>query len=231
MAKVYAAFRAPYSQPNGMQMTDEGLWVADQVTDRCALIETENVNRYGRTLVLREIETESSNTSGMTYGDGALWLAANGPGAKYRPARDTDFESGANLKVDPMTGDTLGHWSMPEPGGTHGIEWDHYDEGTMWVSTKGNTMTQLKVEDRSVVRKLDLPHGRSHGVVRVEDGIWIAFTSDLVIIKFDIETNEEMDRIDIPESHPAPHGVSAYPGGFIYCDSSTGWIGVIETGV
>ena len=44
-------------------------------------------------------------------------------------------------------------------------------------------------------------------------------------------TNEEMARIDIPESHPAPHGMSAYEGGFIYCDSSTGWIGTIETEV
>ena len=57
MARIDAAFRAPYAQPNGMQITDEGLWVADQVTDRCALIETENVNRYGKTLVLREIDT------------------------------------------------------------------------------------------------------------------------------------------------------------------------------
>ena len=231
MAKVYAAFRAPYSQPNGMQMTDEGLWVADQVTDRCALVETENVNRYGKTLVLREIDTECSNTSGMTYGDGALWLAANGPGAKYRPARDTDFPSGATVKVNPHTGETLRHWPMPEEGGTHGIEFDKYEAGTMWVSTKGNTMTQLKIEDRSVIRKLELPYRRSHGVVRVEDGVWIAFTSDLVIIKFDVETNAEMDRIDIPESHPAPHGMSAYDSGFIYCDSSTGWIGVIETKV
>jgi len=82
-----------------------------------------------------------------------------------------------------------------------------------------------------VIRTLDLPHPRSHGVVRVEDGIWIAFTSNLVLIKFDVETNEEMDRIDVPESHPAPHGLSAYPGGLIYCDSSTGWIGVIEVKV
>jgi hypothetical protein len=231
MAKVSAAFRAPYSQPNGMQMTDEGLWVADQVTDRCALVETENVNRYGKTLVLREIDTECSNTSGMTYGDGALWLAANGPGSKYRPARSTDYDSGATVKVDPMTGETLESWPMPIEGGTHGIEFDTYEPGTMWVSGQGNKMAQLKMEDRSVIRTLDLPHPRSHGVVRVEDGIWIAFTSNLVLIKFDVETNEEMDRIDVPESHPAPHGLSAYPGGLIYCDSSTGWIGVIEVKV
>ena len=230
MAKVFAAFRSPYAQPNGMQMTDEGLWVADQVTDRCALVETENINRYGKTLVLRELDTESSNTSGMTYGDGALWLAANGPGAKYRPARDTDFPSGATVKVDPQTGATLDSWPMPHEGGPHGIEFDNYEAGTMWLAT-GKTMSQVKMEDRSVIREVEMPYGRSHGVVRVEDGLWIAFTNDLCLIKFDIDSNEEMVRSDVPECHPAPHGVSIYEGGFIYCDSSTGWIGIIETEV
>ena len=230
MAKVFAAFRSPYAQPNGMQITDEGLWVADQVTDRCALVETENVNRYGKTLVLREFDTESSNTSGMTYGDGALWLAANGPGAKYRPARDSDFPSGATVKVDPQNGKTLEHWTMPHEGGTHGIEFDNYEAGTMWLAT-GGTMSQVKMEDRSVIRTIDMPYGRSHGVVRVEDGIWIAFTTDRILIKFDVDSGEEMERIEVPECHPAPHGVSIYPGGLIYCDSSTGWIGIIETKV
>lgn len=230
MANVYAAFRSPYAQPNGMQMTDEGLWVADQVTDRCALVETENINRYGKTLVLRELDTESSNTSGMAYGDGALWLAANGPGAKYRPARDADFPSGATVKVDPQTGKTLAHWPMPHEGGTHGIEFDNYEAGTMWLAT-GKNMSQVKMDDRSVIRAVEMPYGRSHGVVRVEDGLWIAFTNDLCLIKFDIDSNDEMERIDIPECHPAPHGVSIHPGGFIYCDSSTGWIGLIETKV
>ena len=230
MAKVFAAFRSPYAQPNGMQMTDEGLWVADQVTDRCALVEPENINRYGKTRVLRELDTESSNTSGMTYGDGALWLAANGPGAKYRPARDTDFPSGATGKGDPQTGATLDSWPRPHEGGTHGIEFDNYEAGTMWLAT-GKTMSQVKMEDRSVIREVEMPYGRSHGVVRVEDGLWIAFTNDLCLIKFDIDSNEEMVRIDVPECHPAPHGVSIYEGGFIYCDSSTGWIGIIETQV
>lgn len=231
MARVDAAFRAPYAQPNGIQMTDEGLWVADQATDRVALVETENVNRYGKTLILREIDTESSNTSGMTYGDGALWLAANGPGAKYRPARETDSETGATVKVDPETGETLALWPTPNGEGTHGIEFDTFEEDTLWVSTKDQTMTQLKRSDRSVLRVLQLPYGRSHGVVRVEDGIWIAFTSNRVVIKFDVGTNEEMDRIEIPESHPGPHGLSIFEGGFIYCDASTGWIGTIQTKV
>ena len=32
--KIEKLFRAPYGVPNGLQVTDEGLWVADQITDR-----------------------------------------------------------------------------------------------------------------------------------------------------------------------------------------------------
>ena len=38
----------------------------------------------------------------------------------------------------------------------------------------------------------------------------------------DIEANEEMNRIDVPELCPALHGLPAYLGGIIYCDSSIG---------
>ena len=27
-------FRAPYGVPNGLQVTDEGLWIVDQITDQ-----------------------------------------------------------------------------------------------------------------------------------------------------------------------------------------------------
>ena len=49
------------------------------------------------------------------------------------------------------------------------------------------------------------------------------------IVKMDIETNEEMDRIEIPEPHPEPHGLSAYrAGSWIYCDATSGWVAEIQ---
>ena len=37
--KIEKLFRSPYSVPNGLQVTDEGVWVVDQITDRVALVE------------------------------------------------------------------------------------------------------------------------------------------------------------------------------------------------
>jgi hypothetical protein len=89
--KIENLFRAPYAVPNGMQVTQEGLWIVDQITDRVALIELTGANDYyGVTKLIRDIPSESSNTSGLTYGDGALWLAANGDASLWRPARPND---------------------------------------------------------------------------------------------------------------------------------------------
>jgi len=47
-------FRAPYSVPNAVQVTDEGLWVVDQITDRAALIEIDEPSVYGVTKLYGE---------------------------------------------------------------------------------------------------------------------------------------------------------------------------------
>ena len=37
--KIEKLFRSPYSVPNCLQSTEEGLWIVDQITDRVALVD------------------------------------------------------------------------------------------------------------------------------------------------------------------------------------------------
>ena len=113
ITKIEKVFRSPYAVPNGLQVTDDGLWIVDQITDRVALVEVTSDPDYIVPKLIRDIPSESSNTSGMTYGDGALWLAANGSGERWRPVRDTDAETGEVFKVDPDTGETLERYPIP----------------------------------------------------------------------------------------------------------------------
>lgn len=225
--KIEKLFRSPYGVPNGLQVTDEGLWIADQITDRVALVEISDASDYGVTKLIRDIPSDCSNTSGMCYGDGALWLAANGPGDRWRPARPNDAKPGMGeiIKTDPHTGECLGRYPIPDGGGTHGVEYDHYEEGYLWVETlKNQIMHKVRLSDWSVQHSLPLPYGRGHGVVRVEDGIWVVHTSDRVIVKLDLDSGEELDRIEVPEDAPEPHGLSAFGDDFLYCDATSGWI-------
>ncbi len=226
--KIEKLFRASYAAPNGLQVTDEGLWIVDQITDRVALVEIPDqpIEEYGLSMMIREIPSESSNTSGMTYGDGALWLTANGPGT-LRYVRSTDAKPNMSeiIKVDSQTGKTLQRYPIPGGGGSHGVEFDHFEEGYIWVQIlKDQTLGKVRIEDWSVEHLIPLPYVRGHGMVRVEDGIWVVHTADRVIVKLDLNDGAELDRIEVPKSQPEPHGLSRMGEDLLYCDASSGWL-------
>lgn len=225
-------FRAPYAVPNGLQVTDEGLWIVDQITDRVMLVEMAGkLDYYGVPRMIREIPSDCSNTSGMAWGEGCLWLAANGSADLWRPARTSDAQKsmGEILRVDPQTGQTVSRHPLPNGGGTHGVEYDNIEPGHLWLTTlKDQTLTKMRISDWSVQHVIPLPYKRAHGVVRVEDGVWVVHTGDRVIVKLDVEDGSELDRITVPDSEPEPHGLSAYNGGFVYCDAASGWVVRIE---
>ena len=145
---VEKLFRAPYGVPNALQVVEEGLWITDQITDRVALIEIAEPSEYGVTRLIRDIPSESSNTSGMAWGGGSLWLAANGAAALWRPARPTDAEEGEIFEVDPDTGATRNRYPVPGGGGVHGMEYDPFEEGHVWITTlKSQTLSKVKIAD------------------------------------------------------------------------------------
>ncbi len=220
-------FRAPYAVPNGVQVTKEGLWLVDQITDRVALVELGSAGDYGVSRFYHDIPSESSNTSGVTWDGSALWLAANGPGTLWRPARPTDAQPGTSdlFRVDPHTGATLARYPLPGGGGTHGVEFDWFEPDTIWLTTlKNQTLSKMRISDWSVQHVLPLPYPRAHGVVRVADGIWVVHTANRVIVKLDLQDGHELDRVEVPAPNPEPHCLSQYGDNLLYCDATSGWI-------
>lgn len=225
--KIERLFRAPYALPNDLQVTDQGLWIVDQASDRVARVQAEAPDPEYRTCVItHEIATESSNTSGLTYGEGALWLAANSSGAgRWRTPRPTDASEGEILRVDPETGKTLHRFPVPGGGGTHGLDYDTYEPGTLWLTTlRSQTLTQISIADGSIRHVIPLPYHSAHGVVRVEDGIWVVHKLEWAIFKLDPADGTLRDRIEIPREMPEVHGLARDGADLLYCDATTGWV-------
>ncbi len=230
MPVIEKLFRAPYAMPNGLQVTAEGLWIVDQITDRVALVEIGPANDYGTTRLLRELPSASSNTSGLAYGDGTLWLAANGPAKLWRPARPTDAQQGEILKVDPASGATLARWPLPGGGGTHGVEFDRVEPGMLWLTTlRSQTLTQVRIADWSVQHVIPLPYTRAHGVVRRPDHLWVVHTADRALVKLRIDDGALLDELRVPADQPEPHCLSEFGDDLLYCDATSGW--VVRVGV
>lgn len=213
--KVEHVFDAPFAKPNGLYGTADGLWAVDQVTESVSKLS------YQDGSVLATVETESHNTSGLAYGDNALWLAANGK-TPFREPRPTDFDYGRILKVHPTSGETLSAHRMPDSGGVHGIEWA---EGTLWLTTlRTQTLSQVNPDTFEVLHTIPVPYTRAHGLAWTDGYIWCVHTSHRVIVKLDIRDGRVTETIEIKEPKPEPHGLTLHDGVLWYCDAESGAI-------
>ena len=210
--KLVSTYPVPESMPNGLQWTDEGLFVMDQHTD--------NVYVLGEGgAVLRTIPTLTENGSGITVGGGYLWTASNG-NTHSREYRPTDTHKPAVLKLDLETGELVHRLPTPDGGGVHGLEWD---DGLLWITQfSPRALTAVDPEDFEVVKKFPCDLDVLHGLARDGEGIWCADRRVHVVVKYHVDTGEELDRIVFPEGSPEPHGLSIRDGVLWYSDAAFG---------
>ena len=208
-AKVVKLFRSPDGHPNGLETASEGFWIGEQVTDRAHLVDWNGK-------VLHSIDTESSNTSGIAFGDGGVWMAANGP-AVGRPPRATDAKTGEVVKADPQTGKTLARYPIPGGGGVHGLE---FAEGTLWLtSLKIRKLSQVDPKDFHVIHQIPVHLDRAHGLAWDPPGIWVMHSTDRVIHKLDAGDGHILEQITLSKDDPDPHGMCMYAGHLYYTDA------------
>ena len=215
---VTKLYRSPDGHPNGLEATPEGLWVGEQVTDRAYLVDWET----GK--VKHRAETESSNTSGIAFGGGFLWMAANGK-AIGRAPRPTDAARGEIVKADPQTGRTVARYPVPDGGGIHGLL---YREGTLWVTCfRWKALAQVDAKNFRVLRRIPVHLERAHGLAWDPPGIWVVHSTDYAIQKLDAGDGRVLDEIRLVKGEdPDPHGMDMHMGRMYYCDAGIALGGV-----
>ena len=96
IARVEERFKCPGPQPNGLQAAPDGLWCIDQVDLKIYKFDYESGE------VLFEAQTDTAHSSGITLGDGSLWIAST-------------FELKI-ARLDPATGQTIAKLDSPGNG-------------------------------------------------------------------------------------------------------------------
>jgi hypothetical protein len=91
-ASVKVLFKTPVRMPNGLQWFENELFVMDQLTDDIYVLGDNGE-------VIRIINTETENGSGIAVGGGFIWTACNGT-ASARPPRPTDNHISKVRKID-----------------------------------------------------------------------------------------------------------------------------------
>ena len=76
---------------------------------------------------------------------------------------------------------------LPGNGGTHSIDYDQYENSIVWLTTpRQDTVSKVRISDWTVLHTIPITHGGGHGIVRVEDRIWIVHRQDRVFLKLDL---------------------------------------------
>jgi streptogramin lyase len=209
-------------QPNDLQFTSEGLWILDQVDqpgNKVFLVKPETG------AVIREFMTESIHGSGITYGNGALWITST----KMKNPKDAPV----TLKVDPDTGKTLKSWRTPgsgyygrmkpetdTPSGGHGLKWV---DSKYWMAVPAAGRVYLMEPDTGeIIRSIPGPGStpRTHGIAWDNGSLWVINSDDRAIYKLEPADGRILAKIQVATNDPEPHGLDIDSRGVLwYCDA------------
>jgi hypothetical protein len=217
--KVEKLFKSPDRYPNALEATPEGLWIADQVSERVNLVDWQNGS------VKKDFIAEAHNTSGLAVGGGYLWIGCNGAGtaAANRPfTRPTDKSYGEIVKCDMNTGKQVKAYRSPW-GGTHGTTWDHSTDH-LWAVAPGQglALEMDPKDDLRILRMVTIGGGTAHGLELYEGALWILYAADRQVKKFDPSSGRELEVWKLAPTDPDPHGMCIHNNYVYYCDAGLG---------
>ncbi len=205
-------FDSPGPQPNGLQATEEGLWILDQKDNRAYLVS------YSDGKVLRTLETESDRGSGIGFDGESVWIAST-----YNcKILKVDASSGHTLATHPTPGCGPVQWGDRENKintGAHGVE---FKNGKLWLAVPPS-MTIYRIDPRSfqVEHQIPAPGERPHGIGWEGDWLWCTESNHRAFYRLDPETGESTRKLALSEQDPEPHGMTIWRNQLWYCDAET----------
>jgi len=247
VGKVEIVFNSPGPQPNGLQATKDGLWIIDQgVGNKAYLVsyedgkvmrsfetETEKSSgitydgealwigsTYSREIVRVDAMTGKAIERHFTPGAGVIYKmtgdppARSSPLAKTHPRPQTKKGSGSPVVGGFQQGQLLGGAA---PGtGAHGQEWR---DGKLWFAVPpSREVYRIDTKNWVVETKFPTAGNRPHGIGWEGKYLWVTDSNWNAFFKHDPETGQMVEKIQLADSDPLPHGMTIWQGMMWYCD-------------
>lgn len=241
--KVEIVFKSPGPQPNGLQATKDGLWIIDQGVGNKAYL----VTYEGKVIKGFETETEKSSGItfdgealwiGSTYSREIVRVDANtgkalerhftpGAGINYQMLGDPKARSSPlaakRAPRPPQKKEFVGGFDMGKklgaaaPGtGAHGQEWR---DGKLWyASPPSREVYRIDPKTWIVETKFPTSGNRPHGIGWEGKYLWVTDSNWNAFFKHDPENGEVVEKIQLADSDPLPHGMTIWNGMMWYCD-------------
>ena len=236
MAKTTKLFKSPEGFPNGIAVTPEGLWIAQQKLSGAQAVayhmsEPKSLSEAAWLVdwegkLLKTVTTPSRNTSGMAVGGGYVWMCANAPPEGV-------------FQVD-MSSHVVSHRQIPlgpaeNGGGCHGALWN---EGKLWIAAL-RLHGILRVDPTTWAPEFLIPcyeapgRNRVHGIAWDNGAIWQLTGNDSSkyaegrpgLVKYDAATGKVLETAEFVPNSMDPHGLAMHDGALVSCDAGIhpGW--------
>ena len=246
--KVEIVFKSPAAKPNGLQATKDGLWIIDQGSKNEAHLvdykgkvikgfETETQassgitfdgealwigSTYSREIVRCDANTGKAIERHFTPGAGVIYEMAGDAPARSSPvpehmrqvAPPAPKKANAPKKVG---GFQMGKVSSTAPGtGAHGQEWR---DGKLWFCVPPSRHVYC-IDPKSWVVQKQFPTAgnRPHGIGWEGKYLWVTDSNLNAFFKHDVETGAMLEKIQLADNDPLPHGMTIWQGYMWYCD-------------
>jgi streptogramin lyase len=247
VGKVEIVFKSPGPQPNGLQATKDGLWIIDQGAGNKAYLvsyedgkvlrsfETETDkssgitydgealwigSTYSREIVRVDANTGKAIKRHFTPGAGVIYQMLGDPAARSSPlAKARQRPQGAKKG----SGQTVGGFQQGKvmesaaPGtGAHGQEWR---DGKLWFAVPpSREIYRIDPNTWVVETKFSTAGNRPHGIGWEGKYLWATDSNLNAFYKHDPETGQMVEKIQLADSDPLPHGMTIWQGMMWYCD-------------
>ena len=198
IADPIQVFVAPGTKPNGLQASEDGLWVIDQDDSFIYKMDW----KTGETI--HSVPTDTVHSSGITIGGGYIWIASTYSCEIFQ----IEMETGNTIEKYPSPGAginaTREHLKpasgrKSEPTGDHGLEWK---DGNLFVASPPSQFVHvIDVSNWKETHRMKTPGFRVHGIAWAkEDGhIWIADTSVGVVSRHKLDNGRCYDSFRVPD--------------------------------
>jgi len=246
--KVEVVFDSPATKPNGLQATKEGLWIIDQGPGNQAHLvdyktgkvikgfETETEassgitfdgealwigSTYSREIVRCNANTGKAIERHFTPGAGVIYNMVGDPPGRSSPVGDLRKKA-PPLPARPagaprVGGFQMGKTSSTAPGtGAHGQEWR---DGKLWFCVPPSRhVYRIDPKSWTVEKQFPTAGNRPHGIGWEGKYLWVTDSNLNAFFKHDVETGAMVEKIQLGDNDPLPHGMTIWQGYMWYCD-------------
>ncbi len=208
--KVIRSFDTETDRSSGITFDDGTLWIG---------------STYSREIVHVDAMTGKTLDRHFTPGAGVIYQMVGDPPARTSPLakmrqRPPGAGRGPGQNLDPnrvggfQAGRLLGARALGT--GAHGQE---VRDGKLWMAVPPARMVFCLDPKTWVVQKrFDTAGNRPHGIGWEGKYLWVTDSNLNAFFKHDPDTGEILEKIQLADSDPLPHGMTIWEGWMWYCD-------------